>query len=133
VNKPLIDTSYGTAENSGMDLLSGGAMVGDPPNAMSQIVERFSGQPLFIDADYARRLFSSLAHWAQIGSVRDARGEIERGQQMRVRAGMFANEDVQRYRPYRITDGVAVVPINGSLMHKWGFLGHYSAGYDDRS
>lgn len=34
------------------------------------------------------------------------------------------------WRPYTVTNGVAVIPVSGSLIHKLGFMSYYATGYD---
>ena len=103
--------------------------VGDPPDVVGMMLSRFEGVPLFMDATFMRRLFSSVAGFARIASLRDAEGTIAFGEQLRHTAAL-PGASQERSRPYRVIDGVALVPVNGSLMHKWGYLGSYSCGYD---
>lgn len=86
------------------------------------IASRFVGKPAFLDRSYAQTLYASLS---SANTLIECDSPIQLAGNMQMVGG---NHD--SYKPYRIDGGVAVIPINGSLMHKWPILGRFSAGYD---
>ena len=75
--------------------------------------------------------FSALASRLGIQSLADAQGEILTGDKLQLSAESF-NRSTERDRPYQMLDGVAVMPVSGTLVHKHGYLNPYSGmtGYD---
>lgn len=100
-------------------------------NHYSQIASRVLNTPLLLEPGYARVFFSALASRLGIQSLADAQGEILTGDKLRMSAESF-NRSRERDRPYQVVDGVAVLPVSGSLVHKHGHLNPYSGmtGYD---
>lgn len=88
--------------------------------------------PLAVDASYARTFFSALAN--RIGGVDkliDLDGNTLDAKEMQIEASVFSKER-STSRPYEFIDGIAVIPVDGSLVHKLGSLHPYSGmtGYD---
>ncbi|MEH6825610.1 MAG: S49 family peptidase [Motiliproteus sp.] len=100
-------------------------------NHYSQIASRVLNTPLLLEPGYARVFFSALASRLGIQSLADAQGEILTGDKLRMSADSFSRSR-ERDRPYQVLDGVAVLPVSGSLVHKHGHLNPYSGmtGYD---
>ncbi len=94
------------------------------------ILTRLFNKPLFMDRAYARQLFSSVASKMNIHSLNDDNGELALGEKIHAKAFYGTSSGEERYRPYRLTDGVAVVPVSGSLMHKYPYVGMWGMGYD---
>ncbi len=99
--------------------------------SMPHIASRVLNKPLLLEPGYARTFFSALAPRLGIMELHDAEGTILTGEQMRMRADRFTSNR-ERNRPYEVVDGVAVLPVSGSLVHKFGHLQPYSGmtGYD---
>lgn len=100
------------------------------PNYLN-IAARVFGKPLAIDSGYAKIFFSALAPRLQITEMQTPDGEVLVGEKMRAKASSFQS-DRERNRPYQFHRGVAVLPVEGSLVHKHGYLQPYSGmtGYD---
>lgn len=100
------------------------------PN-MPHIAGRVLNTPLLLEPGYARTFFSALAPRLGIAELQDAAGEVLTGETMRMRADRFSPSR-ERDRPFQIVNGVAVLPVNGTLVHKYGHLKPYSGmtGYD---
>jgi ClpP class serine protease len=66
-----------------------------------------------------------------ITQMTDAEGEVMLGEKMQIEASSFSNSR-DRNRPYQVIDGVAVLPVSGTMVHKYGHLKPYSGmtGYD---
>ncbi|MCC4261099.1 S49 family peptidase [Pseudomonas aestusnigri] len=96
-----------------------------------QIASRVLNTPLLLEPGYARVFFSALAPRLNILKLQDADGEVSTGDKLRVNAASFTpNRD--RERPYQLIDGAAILPVSGSLVHKYGHVKPYSGmtGYD---
>lgn len=96
-----------------------------------QIASRVLNTPLLLEPGYARVFFSALAPRLNILKLEDADGEVSTGEKLRVNAASFTpNRD--RERPYQLIDGAAILPVSGSLVHKYGHVKPYSGmtGYD---
>jgi len=95
------------------------------------IAARVLNQPLLLEPGYARVFLGALAPRLGIASLQDEFGLIESQEKLRMRADSF-NPDRPRSRPYEVVGGVAVIPVSGTLVHKFGHMQPYSGmtGYD---
>jgi len=101
---------------------------------LMHVANRVLNTPLFVEPGYARVFFNSLSSRIGIQNLYDADGKVEQLEKPRVRAGAWDEDDraTSVHVPYRILDGVAVLPVSGTLVHKHGYLEPYSGmtGYD---
>lgn len=95
------------------------------------MMSRLFNRPLFLDHRYARQLFSSVANVMNIVSLEDDAGEVALDHKIRAKSISLygADQGDDRYRPYRLEDGVAVVNVGGSLMHGSQAVSMWYAGY----
>ncbi|VVT02799.1 Clp protease ClpP [Marinobacter salarius] len=95
------------------------------------IAARVLNQPLLLEPGYARVFLGALAPRLGIASLQDEFGLIESQEKLRMRADSFGSER-PRNRPYEVLGGIAVIPVSGTLVHKFGHLQPYSGmtGYD---
>lgn len=100
-------------------------------NNMPHIASRVLNKPLLLEPGYARTFFSALAPRLGIMELHDSEGQILTGEHMRMRADRFSS-DRDRVRPYQVINGAGIIPISGTLVHKYGHLKPYSGmtGYD---
>lgn len=100
------------------------------PNYM-HIAQRALGQPLLMESRYAQVFFSALGPRLGVDELRTLEGEVLCGEKMRVRADRFS-ADRPRNRSYRVVDGIAVLPVSGTLVNKFGYMRPVSGmtGYD---
>ena len=98
---------------------------------LEQFITRLLNRPLLLDRSYARQLFSSLSGKLNIASVSDGQDDLPLGEKLRVRsmAGM-QGDSAERYRPYRIVDAIAVIPVTGTLLHRYPWIDSWATGYD---
>jgi ClpP class serine protease len=98
---------------------------------MAHIASRVLNTPLLLEPGYARTFFSALAPRLGILELQDNEGTILTGEKMRQSAAAWSS-DRERMRSYELTDGVAVLPVSGTLAHKYGYLQPVSGmtGYD---
>ncbi|AUL97487.1 S49 family peptidase [Vibrio vulnificus] len=89
-------------------------------------------RPLALEAGYARTFFSALSQ--RLGNVQqlvDIEGNVLRAADMKKEASSFSPRRSTE-RSYQVVNGIAVIPIDGSLVHKYGYIKPYSGmtGYD---
>ncbi len=98
---------------------------------LPHIESKVLNSSLLLEPSYARTFFSSLAKRLNIKQMVDAEGEVMLGDKMHLEASSFSNTR-DKERPYQVIDGVAVLPVSGTLVHKYGHLKPYSGmtGYD---
>lgn len=79
----------------------------------------------------AKTFFSGIASRIGINNLYDLSGEVLDREKLRIRADSFSPSP-NRDRPYRVENGVAVIPVDGTLVNKFGHLKPYSGmtGYD---
>ncbi|WP_271273818.1 S49 family peptidase [Aliamphritea hakodatensis] len=113
---------------------------------MAHVASRVLNTPLLLEPGYARTFFSALAPRLNILELQDDSGVILTGEKMRQSAAAWSGGrqragTVTRTRPgvfgepeliYHIVDGVAIISVQGTLVHKFGYLNPTSGmtGYD---
>lgn len=95
------------------------------------IASRVLNTPLLLEPGYARVFFSALAGRLNISELQDIEGQVSTGQKLRMNAESFEPAR-ERVRPFEVVNGAAIIPVSGSLVHKYGYLKPYSGmtGYD---
>lgn len=102
-----------------------------PDKNYPNIAARVLNTPLLLEPGYARVFFSALSGRLGIQQLKDVQGEIITGEKLHVTASSY-NNNRDRNRPYQVMDGIAVIPVTGTLVHKLGSIQPYSGmtGYD---
>ncbi|MCL9783655.1 S49 family peptidase [Vibrio sp. S4M6] len=105
---------------------------------LAHIANQAFNRPIALEPGYARVFYSVLASEMGIGrlidgstgEVLDAKAMAQEASMYRANNGSKEGEDRQRY--YQLINGVAVLPVSGSLVHKYGSIRPYSGmtGYD---
>jgi signal peptide peptidase SppA len=100
-------------------------------SAYYNIAARVLNTPLLLEPGYAKVFLGALAPRIGVSHLLDEHGVIESQEKLRMRADSFETQR-ERNRPYQVIDGIAVLPVSGSLVHKYGHLKPYSGltGYD---
>jgi ClpP class serine protease len=98
---------------------------------MAHIAGMALNQPLFLEPAYAQVFFSGLGEKLNISELMSPEGELILPEGMEQLAGSY-NPSPRRDRSYRVENGVAVLPVDGTLVHKFGYLKPSSGmtGYD---
>lgn len=98
---------------------------------LPHMANRVLNTPLLMEPGYAKTFFSALAPRLGIGELCDFDGQVLNAEKLRLRAAGWESER-PRNRPYQLIDGVAVLPVTGSLVHKFGYMEPSSGmtGYD---
>lgn len=100
-------------------------------NSYPNIAARVLNTPLLLEPGYARVFFSALSSRLGIQQLKDVDGVILTGDKLHLTASAFTPSR-DRERSYALHDGIAVIPVTGSLVHKFGSVHPYSGmtGYD---
>ena len=101
-------------------------------NNFSHIITEAFNRPLAMEAGYARTFFSALSQrFGNVVQLKDVNGEILKASDMKAEAAAFSPKRDSN-RSYQIVDGIAIIPIDGSLVHKFGYVKPMSGmtGYD---
>lgn len=99
--------------------------------SMTHILSRACNQPVLLEPTYAATFFAALGAKQQFSRLIDTDGQVLEQPQMQELAASFSNNR-ERERPYQVKDGLAILPVSGTLLHKYGYLKPYSGstGYD---
>ncbi len=102
----------------------------------AQLASRVLNTPLLLEPGYARVFFSALASRLGITELQDETGLVPMGQKPRVdgrtynktRTNAWGEQEIL----FQVADGVALLDVKGTLVHKHGYLKPYSGmtGYD---
>lgn len=105
----------------------------------AHIAARALNRPLLLEPGYARIFFSALGGRLNFSGLVDAKGEALDQKAMAALCESYLPRAVDPWsgadvtdQSYAVVDGVAVIPVQGSLMHKSGYIGTRSGamGYD---
>jgi len=97
------------------------------------LMSRLFNTPLMIRPTEAQMIISAVSEQMGVGSLLDTSSGklIDLSGQVEKSAAVFSSSG-ERSRPYALVDGIAVLPISGTLAHKWGGMQPYcgATGYD---
>lgn len=94
-----------------------------------QLMDKLFNRPLAITPDYFQTLLGAMAQRLNLSHVQLGE-ELVSAEKLRIKASSY--EERER-KSYQVTqDGIAILPISGSLVHKYGYLQPVSGmtGYD---
>ncbi|MBY7931781.1 S49 family peptidase [Vibrio fluvialis] len=98
---------------------------------LSLITAAFN-RPLALEAGYARTFFSALSQRLNnVQQLVDVDGNVLMASDMKKEAASFSPRRSTE-RNYQVVNGIAIVPISGTLVHKYGYIRPMSGmtGYD---
>ncbi|NRA78327.1 MAG: S49 family peptidase [Pseudoalteromonas sp.] len=100
-------------------------------NSFLNMLSRACNKAQFIEPNYASTFFSYLGLRAGASKLVNADGTELNADEMKEMASSFAPTR-NRERSYEVRDGLAVLPVSGTLLHKYGYLQPRSGatGYD---
>lgn len=94
-----------------------------PWRNLQHIAVRMLNQPLLMEPAHARVFFSSLGERAGSDRLVDAMtGPAFTGDEMKSMAIDWGEEGGRRYKSYMVENGIAVLPVTGTLIHKFGYV-----------
>lgn len=98
------------------------------------LAARVFNQPLLLEPAYARVFFSALSERFGASRLVDAvTGQAYAGDELKKLAFCWDEDDGERQAKfYRVENGIAVLPVTGTLVHKFGYVQPLSGmtGYD---
>lgn len=94
-----------------------------------QLMDKLFNRPLAITPDYFQVLLGAIAQRLNLSHVQLGE-ELISADKLKVRASTYEGKERKSYQVTR--DGIAILPISGSLVHKYGYLQPVSGmtGYD---
>ncbi|WP_171022550.1 S49 family peptidase [Variovorax sp. 3P27G3] len=105
----------------------------------AHVAARALNRPLLLEPGYARILFSAIGGRLNFAGLVDAKGDALDPKAMAALCESYlprardpwSGADITD-QSYPVVDGVAIIPVQGSLMHKSGYIGTSSGcmGYD---
>lgn len=104
-----------------------------PCRNYQHLAARTFNQPLLLEPAYARVFFSALSERFGTERLIDATtGAQLAGDELRQLASSWDSESRQTPKSYRVERGIAVLPVIGTLVHKFGYMQPVSGmtGYD---
>lgn len=97
------------------------------------LAARAFNQPLLLEPAYARVFFSALSERFGTERLIDATtGAQLVGEELKQLASSWENESRSAPKSYRVERGIAILPVTGTLVHKFGYMHPVSGmtGYD---
>ncbi|OSI89868.1 hypothetical protein, partial [Bradyrhizobium canariense] len=95
-------------------------------NNLQHLISNTFNRPLALEAGYARVFFSALSQrLGNVVQITDTEGQILRENDMKKVASGFSRTRSSN-RSYQVSQGIAIIPIDGSLVHKYGHIKPYS-------
>ncbi|MCW5003527.1 S49 family peptidase [Enterobacter roggenkampii] len=79
-------------------------------------------EPLLIEPAYARVFFCALAGQMGISNVSDPTAGLLQGEGMHEALVRFGEDEPRMRRSYQLSDGIAVIPVAGTLVSKASYL-----------
>jgi signal peptide peptidase SppA len=103
----------------------------EPKRELSMLAQRVFNTPLMISEHKAEVIVAALHQRLGVGSFERIDSTVLGASDMVALAG-DARRDRDNWKPFHTDDGVAVIPVSGTLVHKFGFLDPVSGmtGYD---
>lgn len=101
------------------------------PLNLAHIATMAFNRPVLLEPGYARLFYSALAGRMGVDAIINVQGEKEAVATLQKEGSSFRRGG-ERSRSYQLIDGVAVLPVSGTLTHKYGHVNPYSGmtGYD---
>jgi signal peptide peptidase SppA len=96
---------------------------------LERIAGRAFNRPLLLDPSVGLPLLGYLSNRLNLGSIIDATGKEHSAQKIKSDIGTY---ETRVRKSYSVSNGIAIIPVDGTLMHKSGYIGSNSGmtGYD---
>lgn len=104
----------------------------EPKRELTHLAQRIFNVPLMISEHKAEVIVAALHQRLGIGSFERLDATVLGASDMVALAGDARRDYGENWKPFAQDDGVAVIPISGTLVHKFGWLDPMSGmtGYD---
>jgi capsid assembly protease len=101
------------------------------PINLAHIATMAFNRPVLLEPGYARLFYATLAGRMGVDAIINVQGEKEAVATLKQEGSSFRRGG-ERSRSYQLIDGVAVLPVSGTLTHKYGYVNPSSGmtGYD---
>lgn len=101
------------------------------PLNLAHIATMAFNRPVLMEPGYARLFYSTLAGRMGVDAIINVQGEKEAVATLQKEGTSFSRGG-ERSRSYQLIDGIAVLPVSGTLTHKYGYVNPSSGmtGYD---
>lgn len=100
---------------------------------LPHIISQATNAPLLLEPAYARVFFCALGRESGVGSLQIPQNQEHLDQAgMELVTGSYMSGDKPRARFYQVVNGIAMLPVSGTLVHKLGGMRPFSGmtGYD---
>ncbi|ELD4017785.1 S49 family peptidase [Salmonella enterica] len=100
---------------------------------LPHIISQATNAPLLLEPAYARVFFCALGRESRAASIQIPQDQENINQDgMALVTGNYMSGDKPRARFYQVVNGIAVLPVSGTLVHKLGGMRPFSGmtGYD---
>ncbi|MFC4699383.1 S49 family peptidase [Glaciecola siphonariae] len=98
------------------------------------MIENFENKMLAMEPKAATTMINSLAKSKNVSlKLFNEGGQIENIDKPRIVQGLhsyYGADNSYSSKPFLFVDGIAIVPVNGALIHRLGYVGSYYSGYD---
>lgn len=96
------------------------------------IAARALNRPLLLEPGYARIFFAAIGQRLDVSALTDTQGLTTFAAQLPAQAASYSVKAARGDKSYAVRDSVAIIPIEGTLVHKSGYIGSSSGtmGYD---
>ena len=97
------------------------------------IAARALNRPLLLEAGYARHFFAAIGQKMHMSALTDVQGNTTLAEHLPAQAASYGlREGRGGDKSYAVRDGVAIIAVEGTLVHKSGYVGSSSGtmGYD---
>lgn len=96
------------------------------------IAARALNRPLLLEPGYARIFFAAIGSRLDMAALTDAQGLTTLAEQLPAQAASYSVRAARGDKSYSVRDSVAIIPVEGTLVHKSGYVGSSSGtmGYD---
>lgn len=98
------------------------------------IAARALNRPLLLEPGYARIFFAAIGQRLDVSALTDTQGLTTMAAQLPAQAASYSVREARARgdKSYAVRDSVAIIPIEGTLVHKSGYVGSSSGtmGYD---
>lgn len=94
---------------------------------------KLANTPLLLNKAWEQTLSARIQRAVAANSIESElskRAEAVATENHQAAYGHFLHQGQKIYRPYRVTQGVAVVPIHDVLYHKWNSISYWGTGYE---
>jgi signal peptide peptidase SppA len=99
-------------------------------NGMVLALQRLSGREMLINTDTADEFISNLTQYGAVKPEEIAGMEVASRESLCLNYGFEDDRDTDTRKPFAYNDGLAIIPIHGSLINRFGSSWGFVTGYN---